>query len=419
MLSVLVSLALMVQFAGQVLLIRLSGLSDGTDIYYAALVVPMFFAGITSASLQAMWLPKLSQSITKKKKWQLDFAISLGQALIIGVSGYVLSVTCMQVFSEKIFIGLKYEDILRIKGGKELASLMVVYSALSTVLICALRSQSDHKIVEVINLVSSGLYLSCLYLPLDFKNTDTLLILLNTKMIILIILLLTFLKISSIELNINFRFIRWRVIAPLLLSSPVYKLSPVIDKYWVSQLGSGIITSLNIVTAWLGAVNILIERILIAPKIPRYAILAQSKHNEELIKYFYKNFLKMFVVMVLVVVIILCSKSYALVFFSWLLNLKKDDAVMIYSLLIMLSPTVFLTGIGSLVASIFYSYKKIKLMTIIGVMGFFLSIVLKYSLFNLMGFDGYFLAVVSAHLITLIISMIILHFWVIKEHVKS
>lgn len=205
---------------------------------------------------------------------------------------------------------------------------------------------------------------------------------------------------SPIRPDLKSIFLRqaWQRIRPLLLGTAYYKTDPVIDRYLLSNTGSGSLSLYYLAQQIYGAVGQIINKAIAAPLVPQLSKLNKIGNMNGFQKIYYKILLQ--------VSIISIACSFIFYFFGQAMldllvgygNVNSDNVTDLWRLMILLAG-VFVGGVlGQISSSALYALGDTSTPTNIGIYSYSFYIPVKLISFYFFGISGLAIAT-SAFLI--------------------
>ncbi len=384
----LVFLQLAGQFIVQLLIVRFLGVSLETDAYVSSQTLPLFVGGITTSILHSVWMPKLSV-INDEKIWNEKISIAFSQILILSFVLVLIIIFFILFYSKHINPGFSINQINLYNKYSFISLLSLFFLNLSSMLTIALRSKEKFVKSELSVTFSAILTLPIVYFILPKTGIEFLLYAFLFRNIVVFIYLL---HINNWpKLNLSGELIKkevWLPILPLFLGAGIFKTSTLVDRYWASQAPTGSITILYLAQMLMTAIATIIERSISSPLIPKISKFVYSK-NMLGVNLLLKNLLfQSFVFVFLIVIFVSFTNNYLVVPISYFLGISVFDSNEVLLAFVSLGGHLFSAIVGGAIVAVYYAFGDTLTPVFIGLLGFFVGILLKNILFDLYGILG-------------------------------
>lgn len=394
------AIQLLATFAIQLLIVRMVGIGPETDAYIASQALPVVLFAIISSALQSVWLPKLSVLNNDFTQWRSQQSVAQSQALLLA-GGFFLFIWITRkiwvIFLFPGFTDAQFNLIDRLTGPLLLAAGFNVQTSL---LVIALRARNSFVIGEVITMLGTllSLFLMIFLIPRYGVEGAAWITTLRAVLVFLILYWIAALPKISIRFW-NGKIETWKQIRPILFGAAIYKTSPLIDRFWLSQASVGSITVFGLAQTAMGAVTTIMDRIITIPLTPTLARYV-SENNYEGLKSAYSRGLTRVGFGVLVVFLLLLA-SYPIFpdLMKLMLDVSIETANTTWVLLFFLLGYLYGAISGSILVAVFYALDDMKTPMYVGVIGFLLGVVLKSLGFLFFGLYGLVVATSLYYLI--------------------
>lgn len=411
----IVALQLAVGFATQLLIIRLAGLGDLTDSYFAAQTIPSVAISIIVSALQSAWLPRLSILSGDEAKWKKELATALGQAAVAGIGIFIIFVPTIKYWSHYLYPGFnlaQLESTIHFTIVLLIATFFTLQSALLTI---SLRSKELFIAAESVTLFGNILSLIAIFYSLPIWGVIAAVWITLFKSVLVFICQLKLAGWPSITLSKGLQSREsLKLIKPLLYGNLILKTSPLVDRYWASQAPTGSITLFNIAQTFIISLASIIERSLCTPLITSFSKYIFNKDYIGLKSAYKKGFLRITICIVVLTLLLILLKPVFLSITSKALNLKQSDSLQVWNLLAFSVGYLHAIVTGSLLVAVFYALNDTKKPMYISLFGFIFSLVLKMIGFNYFSLNG----LAAASSIYLLIN-VFFYFYFIEQKLKK
>ncbi len=394
LLGFVISLQLLFALMSQLLVFRLVGIGIHTDAYVAAQAVPVVFSAVVISALQSAWLPRLSRSSLELDGWRREQAAAQGQALILGGGLMLVLAASIAVWMPLIFPGF---DDKQLQMTVVLCLVLLAASALNTLvalLSVALRVRNRFLAAELIAMTGTLLSLLAIYILLPRFGIISAVWIALGRAFLVYLAQLALANWPPISLRGGWYCSdTWKLMRPLLFGASVYKMSPLVDRYWASFAQAGGITTLGLAQSAMGAVSTVLERSVCVPVIPSLSRSAHSGDYNKLRETYRRGSLKILVLVLAIDGAMLVFKPLFTALLMSLLRVQYEPAAALWMLCMLLSGYLFSSAAGSLVVSSFYAMGDTSTPMKIGVAGFAASILIKSAGFVLFELPGLAVAI--------------------------
>jgi peptidoglycan biosynthesis protein MviN/MurJ (putative lipid II flippase) len=403
----LVAMQLVLAVVMQVLVIRIIGSGAATDAYVAALALPLILQGIVAVALQSVWLPQLATATTAD--WPRLVRIALGQTLLwFGGAALAIGLTA-PLWAPLLFPGFGPEQLALTNRLLVMMLPGAVCSGAFSLLAVAGRSRSRFLLVEALPLATAALATLLTPLALRWLGIDGAAWLLTLRHLASALLLWLVLRpglpifASSPERRAATRSARL-----LLAGASIYKLSPLVDRFWTSQGPVGSLTLYNLAIAGAGAVTTVLERAISTPVIPSLSRLWQAGDLAGFRKRYRGVVVRIFGLMLPATLVLVLLRDPAILLAGGVLAIAPAKAVMVFWIGVALVGTIIAGAAGSTAASAFYAMGDTVTPVRIGIAGFVLGLGLKAVGFLAFGVVGLALGASAYYMLNLAVMVIIL-----------
>jgi putative peptidoglycan lipid II flippase len=377
-LAIITITQLVIGMLTQLYIIKIFGFGENTDSFIAAQTAPVILSAIMIVSFQSVYLPSLSIKVNNERKWIVEQSKAHSKlAILFFCISIVLTLSSMYWVS---FIFGGFNDT-QIHNTQTLLIFLLLVHWLKThnhIFVISLRTKNKFIIADCIVLAGTALNYLLIYL---FVNPDTLIALGYTYLLssLMVFLILYFLSGKPILIfkNIFKNNKNWRLMIPLCKGNTLYKTSPLVDSYWLSQSFSGAISLYSLAQTINSAVIKVLDKLVVVMYLPRIAVLARDKNIAEI-----KNIYKAVTLKVLFLSIVFIVLIFSIEFcwhdiISYGFEISRENSRILWLVIISLIFVLFSSLVGTIITNIFYAFGDTKTPTKIGIYGFLCSIPLR------------------------------------------
>jgi putative peptidoglycan lipid II flippase len=262
----------------QVVVLRIVGPGPITDAYVAAQTLPILILAIFGSPMQQLWQTRLAVAASDTNRLRIEQSAASGQMLIISVVATVPLAVSAYWWMPEIFSGLNSSlmplavDISHIIFSSTFINLQTL------LLVSGMRAKRKFILPEAISSAYGLAALASAFWIVPEYNVTGAAWLLTARSAItyLTMWLIDGRSIPNIT-GSNTSTDHWNAVRPLLAGSSLYKLSPLLDRYWASMAPSGSLTILTLSQTGIGALAQVIERAVCMPTISKISQLASSR----------------------------------------------------------------------------------------------------------------------------------------------
>lgn len=376
--GILVALQLVGALIIQLMVLKTVGLGVNTDSFTAAQAVPMVVSAILAVSLQSFWFPRFSRHSSNDAVFLTELGIAQGQALISACAFLILLSLSASIWVSLIFPGFQKEQVYIVEHFTRILLIATIFNTLSGLLSLALKAKNRFLASELIAVLGTLFSIAAVYFVVPVYGVSAAVWILLIRSLLVYIIYMYLFNWPLISLVKGFQFKKgFKLMRPVFVSSLFYKTSPLIDRFWGSQAGTGGLTILNLSLTAVGAFTTVVERSISAPIMPQL-----SRHlgvgDYQGFKLLYKRKLTHIILFVVfVTVTLLFTKGLIVTLLSSVLSFDYQSSLSLYLMCILLMGYVAASTAGSIIVSAFYAMEDTKTPTRVGMLGFFLSIPIK------------------------------------------
>ncbi len=390
----------------QALIIRIVGVGADTDTLVGAQVFTAFLGSILQASLQSVWLPRLSGSASDIFSWRAETGLALGHGVLLSVIFFGILLISSFIWLPWFFNSFENSQIQQTQILLIIYSCIGVLSTVSSQAILALRVHDKFLLIEFINLFLSILVIFLIY---KFAAKDS----------IIAIVVIGFFR-AVIILLVQLRFLGWPIIrvlasfkdslalkkmSPIFLAASIYKTSPLIDKYLAAQAQAGFLTLFNFSQQSIKGLIIVLDRSITVRYISKFGGYVKCSKFEELKNLSRLGVVKISAVTLIIFLIMTFLKPVLIYVISHILMISDELANDIWWLLILFIGYLHVGASGALPVAVFHALDDTKTPVRIGLIGFGIGLVIKVTGYYLLGLKGLALGTSIYYIINMIAMM--------------
>jgi peptidoglycan biosynthesis protein MviN/MurJ (putative lipid II flippase) len=387
MLAALVGGQLVFSFAIQALIMVTLGAGTATDCFVAAQTIPTMLLSILSTALLGVFQARMA--IADEKESRELMASSMGQGLIIAGVLLLLLVVLGDPLIILLFPGFDAPQARLTADLMRIASVGTAFNVCTVPSVAVGRVKSRFLVVEAIPLGATLIALAATPWALERYGVfgaawlmagRALLIFLSTSATVGMIF-------PAFGYDASMRQ-TLRQLRPVLLGSSIYKMGPVVDRFWGSHTPAGQLTIYNFASIAASASASVIERALVSPLIPETARCWQTADQPAFLRLLHGALLRVWSVTVL------CMLAMIPAWFVWnplsalLLKFDAAQAQLFFYLVLTFLPQLGTTASGTLLVSIFYAADRVESSVRIITIVFVVGLIAKSAAFSFFGLVG-------------------------------
>lgn len=407
--GIVVSMQLLVSLLIQLLVIRVVGVGTETDTYIAAQALPSVIGAIVVTALQSVWLPRLSVLSKDLKAWRSEQAVAQGQAVILGGGLFLLIAFGASLLLPLLFPGFDPGHQKSLLNYSYLLLLAAAFNTQSALLTVALRARDRFLAAEIIALLGTLFSLIALYFVLPLWGVMGAALVTFVRSILVYIVQLGLASWPPISL-VRALATRetWQLMRPLLFGTSIFKTSPLIDRYWASQVTSGAITILTFAQLMINSLSTILVRTLGLPLTANIARLVKESKYVEVRKIYLNYILQVGVITFGIIAVIILAKYFTVNIFAKVLGVDYDSSQLLWLLTLLFSGHLFAAAAGPVLVSVFYAFNDTKTPVVIGIAGFILGLFLKWIFFLSYGLIGIAIATSTYFIFNILLFLVLI-----------
>lgn len=392
-LGALAGLQLLASLALQLVVLRLVGAGALTDAYMAAQTLPILLVAVLATPLQALWQPRLAVAASGRAQWRAQQGLAQTQVLwLVGGTALAAAASAPQ-WLPRLFPGLPVSthsvavDITRVLC---VGALLNSHALLLTV---ALRAQERLVIAEVVT-TAGALAAVAAAVSLVPQTGVMGAAYIGAARAAVVCAVLYFL--ADRPLLASARALSagnaWHPLRPLLTGTSIYKLSPLVDRYWGSLAPVGGLTLLTLSQTGIGAVAQMVERAVCMPVTPQLARLAQGAQYGQMRALIRDRITRVTLIVGMALLMLVLVRPAWPAALNSALHLSEASAVQMWWICLLLLGYLHVAAAGALPMAAFIALGDSRTPVRIGVIGFVVGIGLKSVGFVVAGLPGLALA---------------------------
>ena len=372
-------------FVAQLMVIRIIGAGLETDAYVAALAFPTLMFAVLGLSMQNVWLPILARADAGSLRSVVEEGLGQTMAFVV-VCAVVLGVTTA-VWAPLLLPGFTPEQLALTSVLLRILLLGGVFTCATAILTVMGRSANRFVLVEVVPLAVSLMAIAVLPFVLPATGVLGAAWIFSFRAAIVFAVLWFILGRPRARLaTSDAKKQAARQLKPLIAGSSLYKLAPLVDRYWgsSSSLGGGL-TIYTLVQSGLGAAAMILDRTFATTAGPS---LARYWHARDL-RGFRRAYRRAVVAICLCVaaggLLLYLIQGFWLPLLALVLKIEMSQAALAATLIYAFLGYVAVAAAGNVLVTAFYATGDARTPVLIGSLGFIGGTVLKS--FAFLSFD--------------------------------
>lgn len=392
-LGALAGLQLLAGLALQLIVLRIVGAGAMTDAFIAAQTVPMVLGAVFATSLQSVWQPRFAVVAADATGWQRQQRLAQGQTLwLMGLMG-LLAAWSSPIWLRWLFPGL---DAVTLGPAVQMTRVMCAGALLNghaLLLMAALRSRERFVLAEVVAAggalmaVAGALWIVPRAGVIGAAWVGTA----RAAAVCAVLFVLAGAPLPALRGALRSRE-TWPQLRPLLAGASLYKLSPLVDRYWGSLAPAGGLTLLALAQTGLGMLAQMLDRAICVPVMPRLARLAAAKQSTAMRALVRERLATVTWIAAAVLALLVAARPLWPGLLDAALRLPAASAATLWWLCVLLLGYLHVVAAGSMLVAAFVALGDSRTPVRIGVVGFALGLVVKSLAFVLAGLEGLALA---------------------------
>lgn len=373
----------------QAIIIRKIGVGVDTDCLVAAQALPIIFSAILQAGLQSAWLPRFSASVSNTIEWKGLIGLALGQAALLSFIAFGI------LFGSSFFwLPWFYSKFTSLQIYQTQSLLFIFcsvgfFTVLTSQTTLAMRVMDKFMTLEWLNLIISIAVLLLIY-ELIVPGA------------IILVAIISFSRAVSIFL-IQSNFLGWpqiRVIASLseksmwirmssvFLGASIYKMSPLVDKYFAAQAPPGILSLFNFSQLGIKGLVVIFDRSIAVTHTAKFGAYVKDSKFEHLKRSCRSGVIKIAWMTLAFILCMLLGKSLFIYLAVKVLLVTEIFALDLWWLCLLLVGYLLVGASGNLPVAVFHALGDTKTPVKIGLIGFGVGLFVKAACYDSYGLKG-------------------------------
>lgn len=387
------SAQLLAQIAFQVIVLAAVGVGPMADAFVAAQAVPMVQVAVLALSIQSVWQPRFATASEPAGEWRQAHRSAQAQVLIIfGISGAALAATA-SLWAQAVFIGLTVDALQLVLEMTPLLLLASVFQGSAAIMTAAQRGRDRILSAEVAGLVAAVIAAALAWPAVRAWGVVAAAYLALGRAILVWVVLEVLLGGSTPAWRDGWRDrMAWAQLRPLLASSSVFKLAPLVDRFWSSMGPPGSVALFGLAHSAMAALAGLLERSVCMPVTPSLARSAAAGDADTTRRLYRHSVVITAMATAAVGVGLVLVQPWWGTLAGLVFRVPEQTARELWWVCLHLLGFLFVAASGTAVVSVYYALGDTRTPARIGLAGFLLGVVAKSVGFWLMGLQGLALA---------------------------
>lgn len=373
----------------QIIVIRIIGAGESTDSLVAAQSIIAVIVGLIGAALQGIWQSKMSQASQRPDRWRIEMSLSLGQCFLLCLITLGPIVLGSNLIVNLIFSELHPDNNKLASNFIYILAVMSIFGLISSQLLLCLRAIGKFIIPELINLILAIIAIFVLIKSLPTYGIESVIwiALMRSFIFFIIVYVISGKPLFDIKNSLRDRKI-WKLLIPMLGANSLSKFSPLIDRYFIAQAGTGMLTIFNLAMITAGAISTILERGVTTPVASNIGKMVLEIKHKDIIKtinaVIHRNSIIIFIFIIIGIVSIDIEEK--IIFEILKIDINKIDLML--NIILALSGYIFASAAGPVIVSTIISYELEKKFLFISLIGFIIGVFYKFIGFTIFGAYG-------------------------------
>lgn len=401
-----VALQMVLSLLIQIIVIREIGAGSEVDAFIGAQTISLIMTSIVGTALHNIWQSRLAIAANSDWKSELEHALTMTAVFVAPLA--ILLFFLSGIFTRLLFVGFSLEQLDRTISLTQINILGMVFNIFSLILSAGGRAVGRYIMVEIVPTFIA--VIATVSVAITVKTGGiyavTWIMCARAFAIFLFLWVLLNFPLPRLRRDKNLRNVFKDVLA-LMSGSSIYKLGPVVDRYWASQATAGNLTIYNLAQSVMGAIASLLERAISLPAIPQLSRdISEAKYDsvgrkyKRTLLYIWSTILAGGLLVWLAFFSI--QPSIAIVF-----NLNMRQVQLLVMLSFALLGFLGVAASGGVINAMFYSMGDVKTPVSIGIIGFFFGLLIKSLAFVNFGLVAMAIGTSIYYLATMIVMIAI------------
>lgn len=407
-LSLLAIIALATGFATQTIMIGLLGANRVSDAYFIALAVPQFFLTVLVEPVVSVLIPLLAASERQHVKGRSTVALVL--AVGASVTFAVAAAVAASLWLPHLVPGFGPDEL-------SLATQLVAVQLLSVVpaagcMIWKASCYAQRRFVSSEAVWVTGAVLSLVALIVAVPRFGVI----AAVWVNVLRFTFTFLALIALErvgrsdpMRGEFAARLFRRVRPLMIGAAYAKSEPLVDQHLASMSSGGDVTLFSFCRTVASAGVLVLSQAVVTPVLPDIAVLAKQGNWEQLRRRMRRRFAVMTGVSTAALALFAIAGLPALEMLARLWPRAGDIPLHTFWALLVLIAGIPIAGGGAMmITATYYAMGETRLLTIIGMVNYTISIALKFGGFALGGIWGLAIATTMYYVLDMSVQWIMI-----------
>lgn len=317
----------------QILVIRLLGVGENTDVYLSAQIIYLILLGVLTSTLHGAWFPKIVES-SKNVSHALVQGGGVAIVFLLALIGFGRN------FVGYIFTGFSTQLLDELAGLVVIFSIALCLQNVNISLMMLLRASEKYIEMEKIVLLTFPIYMVSILVLTNLYGAKGAALSLLIKSVAQIFISKFYLSLPEINISRSLSNKEgWNRMRPVILGGMFYKSSPLVDRYWLSQAASGSLTIVHLANTIMTSIMAIVEKVYINPVVTKLNRVSRDAVR----KNYYQALFQYFLHSILLIVCIFVIYPVFICFFSVVLGIKPNISHDLW-LYLLLSVGMFVGG---------------------------------------------------------------------------
>ncbi|MDR6671381.1 lipid II flippase MurJ [Rhizobium sp. 1399] len=387
--AVIVSAQLLCQVIFQLLLVRIVGVGSETDAYLASQAVPIAVTAILTTALQSVWLPRLATIDPGSNEWGAELAAAQGQSAILNAIVFAVVGATVDLWIPYLypaFSSSQHSNVTEYTWLLLLTSATTTHSALLSVIMRSRERYIHNESITLCGLI--GALLGSLIVLPAYGIFGAIALTLARSVLVLIAqsFFLRWPRLSVARAVAHRE--TWMMMRPLIFSGSIFKLSPVIDRFFAGLSPAGGLTTFVLAQTLVTPLVTLIDQSVCIPAITRITRHLKQDRKSGIFRLLRIEGSAITLSLLILALVALLFDGFItrVVIFALKLNSEQSKALTLIIAILLIY--VAAVSVGRLTTSLYYAIGNTLFPSVVGISNFIVSIALKFVLFHAYGTVG-------------------------------
>lgn len=405
----LAAIQVLAALAFQFVVMAMIGAGPETDMFIAAQAVPLVLQAILAIPMQNVWLPRLSVLSNDRDDWCQARDVAQTQTFLLFMLPVLLLALLAPIWVHWAFPGFGHSQVAKTVGMTQLLLASSVLNGQIALLTVVQRSRHQFIGAEAILAVTYLVALVMLYVTLPKFGIQAAVWASVMRSLASYGLLQGMAGLGHFRISKTLITDKaWGQVGPLLAGASVYKMDPIIDRYWSSHSPAGGMTVLGLAQACMSAIATVLERIIVIPVLPDLARLAAAGDFRAVRTAYRKCISRATWLWIPLAIMAFLGYPLWIKLLMFVFNMPQPAAEQFWVVCACLLGFLYVASCGAVSVSAFYALGITRIPALMSVVAFGLGVVLKFAAFPVLSLAGLAIATSIYYLFNLVAVCVLL-----------